>query len=306
MEGYIHNLSTVKTSHANQCKYFDFKIQISPTKTVKAVCYSPQKRTQLANALLTKSPVKIDQIKRKSSGDYVIRKKTKIAGLDSAALEFQYDEVLGNNLKTFKDASAATIYDTVDLKVKILSKSDKKQPVVINSNTKYTCDCFVADKTGTIKIALWEEIIDKIQNGKSYHFKNLKVRMFNDEKFLNTNEATTADEIPEISNIDMKTPEIQENLLTGQILGVDIKKMSCCIAEESAKESSEVITCTNCKMTTLASVFKTNLICQILLKSEDKITNYTCFTDAVDSFLKVYTDNNNSVDCISKDDLTKL
>ena len=59
-------------------------------------------------------------------------------------------------------------------------------------------------------------------------------------------------------------------------------------------------------MTTLASVFKTNLICQILLKSEDKITNYTCFTDAVDSFLKVYTGNNNSVDCTSKDDLTKL
>ena len=77
----------------------DFKIQTSPTKTVKAVCYSPEKRTQLANALLTKSPVKIDQIKRKSSGDYAIRKKTKVAGLDSAALEFQYDEVLGNNLK---------------------------------------------------------------------------------------------------------------------------------------------------------------------------------------------------------------
>ena len=165
MEGYIHNLSTVKTFHANQCKYFDFKIQTSPTKTVKAVCYSLQKRTQRANALLTKCPVKIDQIKRKRSGDHVIRKKTKIAGLDSAALEFQYDELLGNNLKTIKNASAATIYDTVDLKVKILSKSDKKQPVVINLNTKYTCDCFVADKTGTIKIASCEEMIDKIQNG---------------------------------------------------------------------------------------------------------------------------------------------
>ena len=134
--------------------------------------------------------------------------------------------------------------------------------------------------------------------------------MFNDEKSLNTKEATTADEIPEISNIDMKAPEIQENLLTGQILGVDIKKMSCCTAcsgniEESAKELSEVITCTNCKMTTLASVFKTNLIYQILLKSEDKITNYTCLTDAVDSLLKVYTDNNNSVDCIPKGGLTK-
>ena len=112
-----------------------------------------------------------------------------------------------------------------------------------------------------------------------------------------------------LSNIDMKVPEIQENLLS---LGVDIKKISCCIAcNENFDQSTmhgELITCTNCKIISLASLIKTMLICQILHKSGDldKVTNYTCFTDAVHSFLKVCTNSNNSVNCISKADLTKL
>jgi ssDNA-binding replication factor A large subunit len=73
-----------------------------------------------------------------------------------------------------------------------LTKSCKKQPIIIHSTTKNTSDCIVADETGTIKVVLWEEMIDKIQAGKSYHITNLKVRMFDDEKFVNTNESTIA------------------------------------------------------------------------------------------------------------------
>ena len=158
---------------------------------------------------------------------------------------------------------------------------------MINSITKYKCDCLVAHETGTIKLVLWEEMIDKVHTGKSYHITNLKVRMFDDQKLVNTNESTNVQQIEDIINFDKKTPDVQENLITGKILAVDLKSISCIACNETLDDivQQEMITYSNGNMTTLASVFKTKLICQILLKTEDMMTNYTCFTNAIFSKL---------------------
>ena len=46
------------------------------------------------------------------------------------------------------------------------------------------------------------------------------------------------------------------------------------------------ITFPNCNITTLASLCKTKLVCQILLQTADNISSFTCFNDALQSFLK--------------------
>ena len=46
------------------------------------------------------------------------------------------------------------------------------------------------------------------------------------------------------------------------------------------------ITCPNCNITTLASLCQTKLVCQILLQTADNISSFTCFNDALQSFLK--------------------
>ena len=236
-----------------------------------------------------------------------LERQQKKALVDSKNVEFTFNESCASNFKTTKEALLANIFDTVDLKG-ILSKSDKKQPIIINSNIKYKCDCLVADETGTIKVVLWEEMIEKVQTGKSYHITNLKVRIFDDQKFANTNESTNAHKIEDITNSDREAPEVQENLITGQILTVDLKQTTFCIAyNESLDDNIQqegMITCPTCKMTTLASVFKTKLMCQVLLKTGDKMTNYTCFTDAIESFLK-FANHERAVNDISKKELTK-
>ena len=177
---------------------------------------------------------------------------------------------------------------------------------MINSITKYKCDCLVAHETGTIKLVLWEEMIDKVHTGKSYHITNLKVRMFDDQKLVNTNESTNVQQIEDIINFDKKTPDVQENLITGKILAVDLKSISCIACNETLDDivQQEMITYSNCNMTTLTSVFQTKLICQILLKTEDKMTNYTCFTDVIESFLKI-ANHKTAVNDISKEELAK-
>jgi len=38
-----------------------------------------------------------------------------------------------------------------------------------------TVHTIVADDTGTIKLILWEQLIDSVHSGLSYHFNNLTI-----------------------------------------------------------------------------------------------------------------------------------
>ena len=71
------------------------------------------------------------------------------------------------------------MYEIVDLKVKIITKFQSKQSVVKNQVSKRqktdTVHTIVADDTGTIKLILWEQLIDSVHSGLSYHFNNLTI-----------------------------------------------------------------------------------------------------------------------------------
>ena len=81
-----------------------------------------------------------------------------------------------------------------------------------------------------MKLVLWEDMIDKVLTGRCYHFTNLTVRIFHDVKFVNTNELSVVKEIEEIPNVKMDAPDITDNLVMGQVVGVDIKRSPSCMA----------------------------------------------------------------------------
>ncbi|CAB4034249.1 ATP-dependent DNA helicase PIF1 [Paramuricea clavata] len=134
-------------------------------------------------------------------------------------------------------------------------------------------------------------MIDKIHSGKSYHIQGLTVRIFDDIKFLNTNEATVVSEIDDLGDVNLMSQEIQDNIITAHCIGVNIKKSTSCIACNNSLENitpeEETITCPNCKLTTFITISKTKLVCQILLKIDDKMTSYTTFNDEISSFLRI-------------------
>ena len=81
-----------------------------------------------------------------------------------------------NRLHTVKQILEADMYEIVDLKVKIITKFQSKQSVVKNQVSMQKTDTvhtIVADDTGTIKLILWEQVIDSVHSGLSYHFTNL-------------------------------------------------------------------------------------------------------------------------------------
>ena len=96
---YFH-ISPVKTASTSNKKYFNCIIQ-SSDKSVRAVCYSPEKRAE-SNALAsTRSPVKLDNYKRPNNrdDDFVITKFTKIVPIDKKEIDFSFsEEQLENHL----------------------------------------------------------------------------------------------------------------------------------------------------------------------------------------------------------------
>lgn len=262
-----------------------------------------------------KSPVKISGIKHSSNKrfhstvqEYTITKQAKIV---PTALEFNYNDEFSNNLCTVDEALQKDIYETVDLKVKVMKKEENKQLIVVNEKPRCKSDALIADNTNSIKLVLWENIIDVIQAGKCYHFKNLKVRIFGDTKYLNTNESTTYGEIENIEDVNLATKEIRDNLITGQCIAVQLKRITSCIvcnmALDKVQAHDEMITCKSCGNTTLEGMSKTKLVAQLTILTEDqKFEKFTCFNDALYSLINSTDGSAQSLSQIPLEDLKKL
>ena len=65
-----------------------------------------------------------------------------------------------------------------------MHKSPLKETLFQGNCTKCKTDVIVADHTNSAKLVLWEDIIDKVDSGKSYQFNNCKIRIFDDHKYI--------------------------------------------------------------------------------------------------------------------------
>ena len=95
-----------------------------------------------------------------------------------------------------------------------------------------------------------------IHSGLSYHFNNITICIFDDEKFIKSNELTAVELIDDIT-IHMESPDIKDKLVGGQCIAIYINRSTSCIACNKIQpvNEEEFVTSKNCKMTTLASFF---------------------------------------------------
>ena len=105
--------------------------------------------------------------------------------------KFCYNSHISSSMVTISEAFEADEYKTVNVTGKVMSKKYQIQLVFKNKKQLRKVDRLIADQTASIKVTLWEDAIHAISSGKTYIFTDLKVRVFDDVKFLNTNPSTT-------------------------------------------------------------------------------------------------------------------
>ena len=109
-------ISGVKTAASGSTKNFDLKLQTTGSDTVRMVCYSPEKRQKLQ--------LNPSSIIHPSKSLAFLRIQQRVSTLKVKNTPYQRKQKspqINNRLHRVKQALDTNIYETVDLKVKVIA-----------------------------------------------------------------------------------------------------------------------------------------------------------------------------------------
>ena len=69
-------------------------------------------------------------------------------------LDFNIEPKLTNRLVSVSDITSKSTYDVIDLKIKVISKNEEKQKLIVRGSTCCKTDAIISDDTATIRLEL--------------------------------------------------------------------------------------------------------------------------------------------------------
>ena len=282
---YFHNISPVKTASTSNKKYFNCVFQCGD-KSVRAVCYSPEKRAELHALASTRSPIKLDKYKRPNNrdDDFVITKFTKIVPIDKKEIDFSFSEELTTtatgkplNISAIQKVAAEQL---IFIKAKVVSLSGAKVQSTRYGQLKKQ-DVVLADPTAHIKLVLWGDYVDTLQLNKTYTLNNVRVKFTKYEHYLNSpkNEEMKATEVTSytVPLVEYEDEVGTSSTVNGIILGVQqTSKSLCCISCQKRTvniTTTDKAVCQSCNLIQLPTSCKANWALRVLLKPENSPKN---------------------------------
>ena len=133
----------------------------------------------------------------------------------------------------------------LDVKAKVSSITAVK---TINSRYGYALqrqEVILVDHTTSIKLILWQEHCNKLEDQKTYALQNLRLKESNGSRYLNTpkSEQFLFKEIPsftqDLAQVTTEIESLTQRKVSGKIIGV--------------QHASKSLSCTSCKKVTVKS-----------------------------------------------------
>eukprot|EP00794_Sanderia_malayensis_P008351 gene8351-9253_t len=240
--GFIQNVSPLGQRQSK--KYFDFTVK-TENDVVRAVCFSPVKRKAFDEASMKKSPVKIKKFiddRKQVSNDILMNDKVMLEELDSVYFERREPVPEG-----FIISGLTTIMpeQLVNLKAKVINLQKPSSVNINTDNPLQKQEGLIIDQTGSIKIVFWESDAGVVREGKTYVFKNLRLKKnkHSGESYVNpakdNSKISLTDDFPSDS---LKPPqsvplELVISKVTGEVGGVIKASLNfCCFRCQKAVE----------------------------------------------------------------------
>jgi len=132
--------------------------------TVRAVCFSPAKRKRIDSCCKEKTPVKIKTFRletKSNSEDIIVDDNVKIE--ECPEIAFERKEIPTN--LTIAKLKSICIGQLITIKAKVASLQPIKD---VNDGALKLVEGILIDPTDSIRITLWEEHINDIQEGNTY------------------------------------------------------------------------------------------------------------------------------------------
>ena len=179
-------------------------------RTVRTVCFSPEKHETFKRSFEASSPVKLSQFQLKSNRrtneeEIIVNKRTKLDNpsefeitFDIAAKEFDYTTTTTavREVNEVRPGRAITVLGRLTFQggteyVNVRGKNLKKQETILT------------DETGSIRLVLWENDIQKVQSEETYMLTRSVVREFDNQPYITINKETQISKVSQtIANPD--------------------------------------------------------------------------------------------------------
>ena len=240
-------MSTLKKS--GHTSYINYTLQ-TKSKVHRGVCFATSKQETLEAMEKQKSPVKIKNFtinNKYGTEDVVINKKTPPLHQSLLTLSTTVRK------KSFQFLRLQTLHQN-SLLLLLAHLSATKKIIVQGSELKKQ-EGYIADPSGSIKIIFWGNHTDEVQQGSTYFFNKVRVKISQDQKYLNTPKQESECIIESAEPFKETLPVVDEvstsKEVIGSIIGINNvnKYSSCCTCAKKVTIKGKLAYCERCKMT---------------------------------------------------------
>jgi hypothetical protein len=234
---FIHEVTPVTKAQSGNRKYFNCTLQ-TQDDVVRAVCFSPEKRSEFKTVSKTKSPVKLKKITTTDGCDIRINKNTTITPLDKDKLPFQFCDELTADSNTRIPLSS--IYklaaeQLITVKAKVVTISAVKV-FASNNGRLQKQEVMITDPTASMKLVLWGSYVNTLQPDQTYKFETFRVKEPKADRYLNTPKtdnftATTCEPFDQpLIEVEQDLEQLASSTITAQVVGIKtIYKTFACL-----------------------------------------------------------------------------
>lgn len=271
IECYIHCVSPMRISGTTT--YFNYDIQTN-ADVRKGVCFATEKKEAIDTISKQHSPVKISKYtlsKKYGRDDVVINKKTIITPIPPT---FAYKDI--ENITSISALAQVAPDQLVAIKG-YLSQISNTKTIVLRGNPVKKQEGYIVDPTGNIKIVLWGTHTDTIAECSTYYFDKVRVKVSNQERYLNTPKCEEECTIKMVAPFDEQLSSLPEKVsavveLTANIVGVTdvMKYYSCFSCSKKVTTKGKVAFCNTCKMTLKLSSCSVQWFLKLLVEDPGK------------------------------------
>ena len=266
LDGYVAVFSTFTSRSGNE--FFDVKLKVSEGKTV-TVRILKQANQTIKEAYLKSlrqegEPVKLKSLSNTQNGMFFFNTSRRITIERNNSLNFSFDNKHFQNMSYIKTQKTG-IFDILAT-VKWLHNVKQIDLTKVKWRLR---ESVLYDESGSILLTVWGDLIDSIQECKTYEFHNLSLKNFFGLKLSTTTStiitaASDADKvIPNLCESDLKehldhermiNDKLHPKLCCPELFGTNVSVGPSCVNMSCRKAlqivpGSRTVTCISCNMT---------------------------------------------------------
>lgn len=217
----------------------------------------------------------------KSNGrDIVFNQYTKVMPVESADIDFEHSAKLlvtgiATSIASLTEVAAEQV---ISVKAEVSEISGVKTVHTQHQGTLKKQEVLIRDNTSSIKVILWETNVEKLEKNKTYLLKNLKVKVSNKERYLNTPKGkeftateTTAFKKP-LVQVQQCLFDMVSSTISGKIIGIQQTNntrscISCKKPVLPCADDDDLGECQSCKLVQILTACGTQWYLRLLVQS---------------------------------------